>query len=279
MVLVPFLLIIVSSIGYLNFSSSAYGRLRLKRLAAGVLTINIIAYGTFHLMVGIVLTVMISMIALQFELPVAPSWLFSFAGVGTPYQPPIAIIVILLIALTSAVLGRYLTATGWRRARATDATLASELVDSDLELSFLNALESEDYSPVANVSKTSRLLFRVVLKNRKVYIGNLTRCDLTRGNSKSIVIQPIFSGFQHEQTLELEITEFYDIHYRKLISKQLHPNQHGPISSVTEQQLKQIKETLSHFSVTIPISEIVTTSMFNLQSYIDFLEEKEARSS
>lgn len=184
-------------------------------------------------MVGIVLTVMISMIALQFELPVAPSWLFSFAGVGTPYQPPIAIIVILLIALTSAVLGRYLTATGWRRARATDATLASELVDSDLELSFLNALESEDYSPVANVSKTSRLLFRVVLKNRKVYIGNLTRCDLTRGNSKSIVIQPIF----------------------------------------------KIKETLSHFSVTIPISEIVTTSMFNLQSYIDFLEEKEARSS
>lgn len=278
MVLVPFLLIIVSSIGYLNFSSSAYGRLRLKRLAAGVLTINIIAYGTFHLMAGIVLTVMISMIALQFERPEAPSWLFSFEGVGTSYQPPIAIIIILFLALASAVFGRYLTAKGWRRARATDAKLATELVDSDLELSLLNALEAEDHSPVAIASKTPRLLFRVVLKSRKVYIGNLTRCDLTRGNNKSIVIQPIYSGFQHEQTLELEITEFYDIHYRKLIPKQLLTDQHGPNQPITEKQSKQVQETLSHFSVTIPIVEIVTTSMFNLQSYIDFLEEKEARS-
>lgn len=264
MVLAPFLFIIVSSIGYLNFRSSAYGRLRLKRLGAGVLTINIVAYGTLHLFAGFLLTLVLSMFALQFELYVVPPWLFSFAAVGTDYQLPPAAICIFIVAVISARWGQYLTKTGRRRAKAADHELARELVDSDMELSFLQALEAEDYAPLGSSKVNHPLLFRAVLRNRKVYIGNLTKCDLTRGNSKSIVIQPIFSGYQNEQTLELEITELYDTHYKKLVNQELKPGE----------KLSRLEELLTQFTITIPVAEIVTTSMFSIGSYIDFLKDK-----
>lgn len=264
MVLAPLLFIVVSSIGYLNFRSSAYGRLRLKRLGAGVLTINIIAYGTLHLFVGFLVTMGFSMLALQFELYTVPAWLFSFAGVGTDYQLPPAAICIFVVALTSARWGQYFTRTGRRRSQAADHELARELVDSDMELSFLQALEAEDYAPLGTSKVSHPLLFRAVLRNRKVYIGNLTKCDLTRGNSKSIVIQPIFSGYQNEQTLELEITELYDTHYKKIANQELEPGD----------QISQLEELLTQFTITIPVAEIVTTSMFNIGSYIDFLKDK-----
>lgn len=121
----------------------------------------------------------------------------------------------------------------------------------------LNALELDNVDP--QNSDGNGTLARIVLDNRKVYVGNIVRCDLTMGINSNIVIVPMHSGYQDEKTLEVKFTEHYEGHFNRLSRKDN--------SQSTEHLFKQ-------FEIVLTIHTIVTASLFNIETYIDFLKMK-----
>lgn len=106
---------------------------------------------------------------------------------------------------------------------------------------------------------------RVVMDNRKVYIGSLLRCDVEHGQTKNLVIAPLYSGYLNADTLALELPEDYVAHYLE-IKKEL--TEGGIWSDHDEKRL------LERFSVIIPVENVDLLSFFDVNAYRLFLERK-----
>lgn len=107
------------------------------------------------------------MIALLLPLKPVPTWLLSFSGLALDFQLPLAGIVIAFCALVSAIFSVYFTRENRRRSSLSDVEIAMELVESEIEQSFIEALVMANYG--IDEKESADLLFRVVMRNRKVY--------------------------------------------------------------------------------------------------------------
>jgi hypothetical protein len=102
-------------------------------------------------------------------------------------------------------------------------------------------------------SQLEKLLYRsliqqkrvmVTLKNGKVYIGRVT-ISLTPQEDKDFILLPIKSGYREGDKQRLVITTHYDDAYAEILENE-----------------KEYIDIISDFGVVIPISEVLTASLY-----------------
>lgn len=268
------LIIVITSLGFLNFQSSRFGKLKLKTLSPGVLTLNIIAYGTLHFMIGVITTLILAtflgfLIDWNWLFPVQLNhWLFSFFYLGLDYQVAPAIWLILLLSIFSAKYEHQITKKGKKLEGLSEIEQVSELVDSERDRFLIDALQLEN-STILNGNVP---MVRVVMKSRKVYIGSVIRCDIQYGNTENIVLQPNHSGFISKERLELELTEHYESFFQQRLKAKKLVFESGLPSS--EEAVDKIEGFYNQFAIIIPISEVVALSLFDMDEYKGLLEQK-----
>ena len=267
------LIILITSLGFLQFKCNKFTKLKLKTLAPGVLTLNIIAFGTLHFLIGVCITFVLGAMAgiLVEDFNLGPvqlkSWDTAFYYLGLDYQVPPAIAIILIAAFGSARYGYLVHGKSKHLSKLPDIEQVNELVDNDLDQFLVDALRLEN-STVFNGNVPN---VRVVLQNRKVYIGNLISCDVKRGLTRSIVLQPNHSGFLTEDSLELVFTEHYESFFKERLTDKQLINDKGETSAA---QRKLIEKFYNKFAVTIPVEEIMMLSLFDMDEYVRLLDHK-----
>ncbi|AAV81372.1 hypothetical protein [Idiomarina loihiensis] len=270
MVVTPLIVLLVSVLGYANLNSTELGKLKLNRLVPSRLAITLFISGTVILFGAVFATFLLlllwGLITLVVSGSLSSAWVAMQTLTGSPggVEPDKSSVLLLftiglVISFLSVTKFQSKADANWKQNNS--KFLIHKLVDDELELFLLRALEMDDFIPHnGDESPDKRMLVRVVLSNRKVYIGNLIRCDITRGVCSNIVLVPMHSGYQDESTLELQLTEHYEKHYSAELS-----------SDATE---LQIKDFLNQYSLTIPVHHLVTASLFDLTAYQKFLTEK-----
>jgi hypothetical protein len=257
MTLTPLIVFLVSSLGYFSFKLTPLGNLKLKRYSPAKLVFKLGVEGAFILILGGLIYLFVAFVLARLD----KSYFLHEVDLLANIIPFYSISNAVSVFFTATVLGLLLRIAHGQITtndqRDKPAKLIRRLVDDEFELFLLDALELENVDPQKdNGAKT---LTRIVLDNRKVYVGNIVRCDLTMGINSNIVIVPMHSGFQDEKTLEIRFTEHYEGHFNKLLKN-------NSLDS-TENLFKQ-------FEIVIPIQTIVTASLFSIETYIDFLEMK-----
>ncbi len=258
MTLTPFIIVLISTLGYASFRLTPLGKLKLKRYAPSKLVFTLGLEGTLILIKGCFVYLCVAQVLAYFDND-AFFRQTDLLKTSIPYYQISNAVLVLLASTIVGLLIRILYgyALTWAK-RDKPAQLIRKLVDDEFELFLLNALELDNVDPQNRDGNGT--LARIVLDSRKVYVANIVRCDLTMGINSNIVIVPMHSGYQDEKTLEVKLTEHYEGHFNRLSKKEDNPQS-------TEQLFKQ-------FEIVLPIHTIVTASLFNIETYIDFLKVK-----
>jgi hypothetical protein len=94
----------------------------------------------------------------------------------------------------------------------------------------------------------------ITLKNRKVYIGLITRTHDPLYDRKYIQLLPIKSGYRNAETLALHLTVDYAAVYAKII----------------QEDTTVIAGGIQDFEVIVPVSEIQSVNLFDPAAYLLF---------
>ena len=97
-------------------------------------------------------------------------------------------------------------------------------------------------------------LVSITLTNGKVYIGFMAKSLEPKQQKRFITILPTLSGYRDVETKKLHITTKYDEVYQKIAK--------GDID------IKGLDD--SDFEIIIPVSEILTANIFNVELYKEF---------
>lgn len=171
----------------------------------------------------------------------------------------------LIIVCLVGILGGYLLNAlgyllGW---------LISVLVNACCDVETFNLNAWFLYQRTIKDNDFERLIFRAIkrvmplyltLRNNKVYVGYVIRTIDPANERKEIRILPLLSGYRDKDNCRVYFTTKYDKIYR----------------SIKEQQEGNLPEDdVSHlaygdFEIVIPVSEIITSSLFDLSAYNRF---------
>ncbi|MBJ7265644.1 hypothetical protein IG389_07840 [Idiomarina abyssalis] len=287
MALTSMLILWVTALGYTHFHSSKFGQLKFRKLSASSLTANVVAFGALHIVIGLFLTWLVSSIfgfainVLGFapDLLSLPEWLLNLNALGSPLTISPLIVLATGFSFFSAFKHKWFSPRLRRLENMTPAERAKELVDNELDRLLLEALDGEDY----DIQNESNFLpLRVVLDTRKVYIGNVVKSDVIHQTTKNVVIVPLFSGYQDEQTLELVLTDMYRDHYNKLFKYEIERLLKNGLETLKQNDLvehlsKKMKTELTKYAVTLPASSIKSASFFSVSDYEEFLKARKQK--
>lgn len=110
------------------------------------------------------------------------------------------------------------------------------------------AWQKDDFSSLLSYAIHNEKLVAVTLANRKVYIGLVARTNEPQWESAHVTLLPFYSGYREEKVLRLEITNTYDEVFDYFSCQQS-----------GEQSVFAVED----FYVVIPLSEIVSSHVFN----------------
>jgi len=95
-------------------------------------------------------------------------------------------------------------------------------------------------------------LVSVTLRNHRVYIGFVTKAIETDKENKYIRILPLYSGYRVKDDLKMKIDKNYSHVYNK----------------INDGSLPDLD--IDDFNIVIPVSEILTLNLFNIDAYNEF---------
>ena len=130
---------------------------------------------------------------------------------------------------------------GWRYTKVQGARRVASNAGDHIELLIDRAIEE-------------RKAIEISLRSRKVYIGAATESGVGAISDTDVILIPVLSGYRKEDTLELVVTT----NYFDIISDHT-----GEGSGRTVQELR----------VVIPLSEVVSARLFDLEVYRAFQQQ------
>jgi hypothetical protein len=111
-------------------------------------------------------------------------------------------------------------------------------------------------------------MLMVTLESRKCYVGypNEIRTPTDGDKAQELTLLPVSTGYRHEGDLCLELTTNYEkVMYILAMARE-------EINNASDAQITHFNETLDSYRITIPFSQIVTMTTFDLSQYTGFKE-------
>ncbi|RUO32889.1 hypothetical protein [Aliidiomarina sanyensis] len=265
MVTFSLVILLISFVGFISIKYSPDGGIKIKRTPTALLSMQIIVRGVGFSVLAAFFTYIFAHLGNSLakfsggrqHLGLQTSLNAQAAGFDVNLTAGHLLFLLFLLIIL------FLNSKAWQHLSSDhDDNNIERHTTNEMEKLFLGALRKENETPLGT---SSAALLRVNLDNRKVYIGNLIKSDLEQGELENIVIVPFYSGYLDESTLELTLTEFYREHYTSKFQKEDTPNQ------------TQLELFLEQYAVTIPASKIISASMFQIDVFTAFLDNKTQR--
>lgn len=132
------------------------------------------------------------------------------------------------------------------------------------------ALDKGDLIELLLAESTERQVFvELTLRSGKSYIGLALNSGLQAHNESDIALIPLASGYRDPDSQELEITTYYAAVIDEWLEELEEENERPDQPQETEKRL----ENLEDFRIVIPMSEIVSARLFDLDVYERFQNE------
>lgn len=241
-------ILVVLCLGYLQATSTPFGRATLKRCQGWEAYAHLAKNGIGLLLQGVLLTLML---AVMLYVLATVSYLIIWLANSeiSPYKFVYSLLSLNLFRGVKAyefltVIFSYLYYLGQQKKEKSTESWKESFKNQDALLSIvLSAAESQ--TPL-----------RISLKSRKIYIGLVESEQFERADLDNLAIIPFLSGHRDKDTLEMRVDHnYYSVYVKNNILEK------GDFSK------------LSDFKVIIRLSEVESLSLFDIDYYSDFHED------
>lgn len=132
------------------------------------------------------------------------------------------------------------------------------------------ALDKGDLLELLLAESTERQVFvELSLRSGKSYIGLALNSGLQADSESDVALFPLASGYRDPETQELEITTYYAAVIQEWLTESEELEESSDEPEETEKRLANPED----FRIVVPMSEIVSVRLFDLDLYERFQDE------